>query len=174
MIRKGIFTLLLLLPAVFSFGQIPTPSGATPAAPAATAPADPNAAVMTFETKDHDFGTIQQDDNGTYLFMFTNTGKEPLVIKEAHGSCGCTVPRWPHNPVNPGQKDTIKVTYDTHRVGVFTKTVTITSNGKESPLVLSIKGKVLSKDAYPAFPTNNNSNSGVPYTNNWDNGSPTN
>lgn len=172
MIRKGIFTLLLVLPAVIGFAQVPTPQGTTPAAPAA--PADPNAPVMSFETKEHDFGTIAQDDNGTYLFMFTNTGKEPLVIKEAHGSCGCTVPRWPHSPVNPGQKDTIKVTYDTHRIGVFTKTVTITSNAKESPMVLSIKGKVLSKDNYPAFPTNSNSNTGVPYTNNWDNGSPTN
>ncbi len=172
MIRKGFLTLLMLLPALFCFAQIPTPQGGTP--PPAQAPVDPNAAVMSFETKEHDFGTIEQDANGTYLFMFTNTGKEPLVIKEAHGSCGCTVPRWPHAPVNPGQKDTIKVTYDTHRVGMFTKTVTITSNGKDSPLVLSIKGKVLSKDTYPAFPTNNNSNTGVPYTNNWDNSSPTN
>ncbi|HXP52789.1 MAG TPA: DUF1573 domain-containing protein [Bacteroidia bacterium] len=169
MIRKGALTLLMLLPGFLCFAQIPTPEGNTPP----PAP-DPNAPVMSFEGKEHDFGTIEQDANGTFLFMFTNTGKEPLVIKEAHGSCGCTVPRWPHNPVNPGQKDTIKVTYDTHRVGAFTKTVTITSNAKESPMVLSIKGKVLSKDTYPAFPTNNNSNTGVPYTNNWDNTSPTN
>jgi len=166
MIQKGIIALLFVLSAGFSFGQ------QAPTAPAnqATAVApDPNAPVMDFKFNDHDFGTIEQDDNGTYLFLFTNTGKEPLVIKEAHGSCGCTVPRWPHTPVNPGQQDTIKVTYDTHRIGVFTKTVTITSNAKETTKVLSIKGKVLSKDSYPAFPTNNSNAGGVPYTNNWDN-----
>jgi hypothetical protein len=154
---------MFVLPAMFSMAQ-QTPPATTPP-PAAP---DPNAPVMNFQTKEHDFGTIQQDDNGTYMFMFTNTGKEPLVIKEAHGSCGCTVPRWPHAPIAPGQTDTIKVTYDTHRIGVFVKTVTITSNAKESPVILNIKGKVLSKDSYPAFPTNNE-NSGVPYTNNWGN-----
>lgn len=163
MIRKETIATLFVLSVGFCFGQqgIPAPGNQ----PATTAP-DPNAPVMSFQTNEHDFGTIEQDDNGTFLFLFTNTGKEPLVIKEAHGSCGCTVPKWPHTPVNPGQQDTIKVTYDTHRVGVFTKTVTITSNAKESPKVISIKGKVLSKDNYPAFPTNN-SNTGVPYTNNW-------
>lgn len=135
-----------------------------------TASTDPNAPVMSFDTKNHDFGTFEQDGNGTYLFMFTNTGKEPLVIKEAHGSCGCTVPKWPHNPVLPGKQDTIKVTYDTHRVGVFQKTVTITSNAKESPVVLSIKGKVTAKPPVPAFPTNpGNNTSGAPFSNNWDN-----
>ena len=130
MLRKGLIGLMLVLPAALCFGQTTAPANNGAAQPNT----DPNAPVMSFETTSHDFGTMEQDGNGTYLFMFTNTGKEPLVIKEAHGSCGCTVPRWPHAPVNPGQKDTIKVTYDTHRVGMFTKTVTITSNGKESPL----------------------------------------
>ncbi len=137
---------------------------------ASTASADPNAPIMAFDTKDHDFGTFEQDGNGTYLFLFTNTGKEPLVIKEAHGSCGCTVPKWPHDPIAPGKQDTIKVTYDTHRVGAFQKTVTITSNAKESPVVLSIKGKVTAKPPVPAFPTDpGNNTSGAPFSNNWDN-----
>ena len=162
MIKKVLFTLLLATPALFCLAQ------QAPASIPAPAVIDPNLPVMNFDNKEHDYGTIMQDDNGTYLFFFTNTGKEPLVIKEAHGSCGCTVPKWPHAPIAPGQKDTIKVTYDTHRIGVFVKTVTITSNAKESPVVLNIKGKVLSKDAYPAFPTNNE-NTGAPYTNNWEN-----
>jgi hypothetical protein len=165
MLRKGIITLLLALPAAICFGQ--TPANTNTNGTTQPAPVDPNAPVMTFETTDHDFGTIEQDANGTYLFLFTNTGKEPLVIKEAHGSCGCTVPKWPQKPIAPGAKDTIKVTYDTHRIGVFVKTVTITSNAKTSPLVLNIKGKVLAKDAYPAFPTNGANNStGVPYSTN--------
>ncbi len=166
MFKKLLFASLLILPGVFINAQSGKPAGAEQGASAAV---DPNAPVMSFETKDHDFGTFEQDGNGTFLFFFTNTGKEPLVIKEAHGSCGCTVPRWPHNPVNPGQRDTIKVTYDTHRTGVFQKTVTITSNAKESPVILSIKGKVNPKPAVPAFPTDpGNNTSGAPFSNNWD------
>jgi hypothetical protein len=124
---------------------------------------------MSFETKEHDYGTIPQDGNGTYYFRFTNTGKEPLVIKEARGSCGCTVPRWPQYPVPPGQSDTIKVTYDTHgHLGVFTKTVTINSNAKESPDVLVIKGNVLRKPTAPDFPSSN-TDGGAPFINNNDN-----
>ncbi|HTA81726.1 MAG TPA: DUF1573 domain-containing protein [Bacteroidia bacterium] len=164
MTKKGIIAFLFVLSAGFCFGQIPAPQGTQPAA---VAP-DPNAPDMNFQVTEHDFGTIEQDDNGTFLFLFKNVGKEPLVIKEAHGSCGCTVPKWPHKPVNPGDMDTLKVTYDTHRVGVFVKTVTITSNAKESPKVLTIKGKVLAKDSYPAFPTNSDNAGGVPYTNNSD------
>ncbi len=150
---------------VLSCGFMKAQSAAAP-----TGSTDPNAAIMTFDSKEHDYGTIEQDASGVYLFMFTNTGKEPLVIKEARGSCGCTVPKWPHNPIAPGQEDTVKVTYDTHRIGVFQKTVTITSNAKESPLVLSIKGKVNAKPPTPDFPTNpGNNTSGAPFSNNWDN-----
>src|SRR5580704_821259 len=115
MYKKILISSFLLATCVFVKAQAPA---------ASTASADLNAPVMTFDTRDHDFGTIEQDGNGTYMFLFTNTGKEPLVIKEAHGSCGCTVPKWPKGPVNPGAQDTIKVTYDTHNhTGSFQKTV---------------------------------------------------
>jgi len=159
MLRKVYLTIMFIMPVVFCFAQ---PGGSS-------ATKDANAPVMNFQTKEHDFGTFQQDGNGTYLFLFNNTGKEPLVIKYAHGSCGCTVPHWPQHPVLPGHTDTIKVTYDTHRIGVFVKTVTITSNAKESPDVLTIKGKITPKPHYPAFPGNKGNNSGAPFTNNWDN-----
>jgi hypothetical protein len=161
MYKKIFITNLLMVLCLLSKAQ---------SAPAATGSTDPNAPIMTFETMEHDFGTFEQDGNGTYFFLFTNTGKEPLIIKEAHGSCGCTVPKWPHGPVGPGQKDTIKVTYDTHRVGPFHKTVTITSNAKTSPLVLTINGKTTAKPPVPAFPTDpGNNTSGAPFSNNWDN-----
>jgi hypothetical protein len=161
MFKKVLIGSLLLTTCVFAKAQ----TAATTAAPVS-----PNAPVMSFETLEHDFGTFEQDGNGTYYFLFTNTGKEPLIIKEAHGSCGCTVPKWPHNPVDPGQRDTIKVTYDTHRVGPFHKTVTITSNAKVSPVVLTINGKTNAKPAVPEFPTNpGNNTSGAPFSNNWDN-----
>ncbi|MEN9449230.1 MAG: hypothetical protein RJA25_2520 [Bacteroidota bacterium] len=109
--------------------------------PSAIAP-DPNAPTMTFNKDAIDYGTIKQDAEGTRTFTFTNDGKTPLIISEAHGSCGCTVPTYPKEPIMPGQKAEIKVHYDTHRVGPFSKSVTVNSNAKNSPVVLKISGTV--------------------------------
>lgn len=103
---------------------------------------NPNAPEMTFEKEIHDYGTIKQGADGGCEFKFKNTGKEPLVISNARGSCGCTVPTWPKEPIMKNQTGTIKVHYDTKRVGAFTKTVTIESNSKTNPKVLTIKGTV--------------------------------
>ena len=103
-------------------------------------------AEIVFETEIHDFGTIEYGADGTYAFKFTNTGKEPLLITDAKGSCGCTVPKWPKEPVMRGQSNVINVSYDTKRVGPFTKTVTINSNAKSAVKILTIKGNVLSKE----------------------------
>jgi hypothetical protein len=110
---------------------------------------DPNAPVMTFEKTSIDYGTIKQDADGTRIFTFTNTGKSPLVISEAHGSCGCTVPTYPKEPIMPGQKAQISVHYDTHRLNAFSKTVTVNSNAKNSPVTLSISGTVEGSDPVP-------------------------
>ena len=65
-----------------------------------------NAPVMTFDRTIHDFGTIQEGERVETLFTFTNTGKSDLVIVDARGSCGCTVPEYPKNtPIAPGAKD---------------------------------------------------------------------
>ena len=103
---------------------------------------DPNAAEIVFETEVHDFGTIEYGGNGTYDFKFSNTGKSPLIISNARGSCGCTVPKWPKEPVGKGQSGSINVQYDTKRPGPFTKTVTINSNAKTPTKVITIKGVV--------------------------------
>ena len=103
---------------------------------------NPNAPEITFDKEIHDYGTIKQGADGGCEFRFKNTGKEPLVISNAKGSCGCTVPTWPKEPIMKGQTGTIKVHYDTKRVGAFTKTVTIDSNGKTATKVLTIKGTV--------------------------------
>src|SRR5687768_8406144 len=96
----------------------------------AAAKENPNAAEITFESETHDYGTIKQGADGSCEFKFKNTGKDPLVITNAKGSCGCTVPTWPKEPIMKGQTGVIKVHYDTKRVGAFTKTVTINSNAK--------------------------------------------
>ena len=109
--------------------------------PAAVAP-NPNAPTMKFDKDAIDYGTIKQDADGYRVFNFTNDGKEPIVISEAHGSCGCTVPTYPKEPIMPGKTAEIKVHYDTHRVGPFSKSVTVNSNAKNSPVVLRISGTV--------------------------------
>src|SRR5580693_4076643 len=120
--KKVIFTISsVLFLAVFAKAQ---ETGKVDAKPVSTSLAE-----MTFETDVHDFGTIDYAGNGTYEFKFKNTGKEPLIITNAKGSCGCTVPTYPKDvPIKPGESNVIKVTYDTKRAGNFTKTVTITSN----------------------------------------------
>jgi len=105
-----------------------------------------NGAEIVFESEVHDYGTIDFAGDGTYAFKFTNTGKEPLVITDAKGSCGCTVPKWPKEPVMKGQSNYINVSYDTKRPGPFTKTVTITSNAGSGSKVLTIKGNVKSQE----------------------------
>lgn len=104
--------------------------------------ADPNAAEINFETETIDYGTIEQGANGEREFVFTNTGKEPLIISNCKGSCGCTVPSWPKQPIAPGETASIKVKYDTKRVGQFTKTVTVSSNAKTPSKTLRIRGVV--------------------------------
>jgi hypothetical protein len=103
---------------------------------------NPNAPEITFESEVIDFGTIEYASNGTREFVFTNTGREPLIITSARGSCGCTVPAPPREPIAPGQKSSIKVTYDTKRVGPFVKTVTVESNARTGKKVITIKGNV--------------------------------
>ncbi len=108
---------------------------------------NPNAPEISFENELHDFGTIDYAGDGTYAFKFTNIGKEPLIISDAKGSCGCTVPKWPKESVAKGQSSYINVSYDTKRQGPFTKTVTVTSNaGKGTTKVLTIKGVVKSQE----------------------------
>jgi hypothetical protein len=101
-------------------------------------------AGMVFENTTLDFGTIAYNSDGNREFVFTNNGTKPLIITQAIGSCGCTVPTVPKEPIMPGKKGVIGVHYDTKRVGGISKTVTVTSNalGKET-MILSIKGTVL-------------------------------
>jgi hypothetical protein len=101
------------------------------------------APVMTFEKTVHDYGTINKGADAAYEFVFTNTGKEPLILSRPRSNCGCTVPQWPQQPIMPGQSDKIKVTYDSNRLGAINKQVTVMSNATNSPIVLQIKGSVV-------------------------------
>lgn len=103
-----------------------------------------NSPVISFEKELIDLGSFMQYDDSSSRceFVFTNTGKEPLIISKAKGSCGCTVPNWPKEPIMPGDSGVIKVNYDEKRVGSFNKSITITSNAQNSPKIVKVKGKV--------------------------------
>lgn len=103
---------------------------------------NPNAPEIVFETEVINYGNIEKGANGVREFKFTNTGKSPLIISNARGSCGCTVPTWPKEPIKPGESSVIKVKYDTNRPGPINKSVTITSNAKTPTKVLRIKGNI--------------------------------
>ena len=101
-------------------------------------------AKIEFTKDTHDYGTVKYGADGTCTFEFKNTGNEPLIISTAKGSCGCTVPEWPKEPIAPRAKGTIPVKYDTKRPGAINKSVTITSNAVNEPTkVIRIKGNVL-------------------------------
>jgi len=120
-------------------------------------------AKIDFVKETHDYGTIMYGADGSCTFEFKNVGNAPLIISNAKGSCGCTVPSWPKEPIAPGAKGSIKVQYDTKRPGPINKSVTITSNavnGGEGT-VIRIKGNVLPAPEGSA-PVNN---SGAPTNN---------
>ena len=110
---------------------------------------NPDSIVPIFEFEDDviDYGDIAYNSDGNRVFKFTNIGKTPLIISQVKGSCGCTVPTKPEEPIMPGEVGEIKVKYATNRVGPFSKTVTITSNASEQKKVLKIKGRVLKNEA---------------------------
>ncbi len=132
----------------------PQSTQATTAAPAATVPVGP-LTTLTFGESEFDFGEIQEGEKITHEYNFTNTGNEPLVISKAVGSCGCTVPDWPREPIAAGESGVIKVQYDSRGKGktaaeggkAENKRVTITANTDPANTYLTIKGKVIKPDA---------------------------
>lgn len=112
-------------------------------------------AEIKFEKDEFNFGTIKQGDKVEYAFEFVNSGKDPLIITEANGSCGCTVPEWPKEPLKKGEKGVIKVTFNSAgKMGLQDKTITITSNAANSPKILHVKGNIEQPAASPeARPT---------------------
>jgi len=146
------------------------PAPAQPATQAAPAKENPNGPKFKFKGDEtHDFGELPEGPDAHYKFVFTNTGKEPLIIQNASGSCGCTVPDWPKQPVLPGKTSEINVTYHTQgRVGPFMKDVYIQSNAGTERYTLHIKGTVKA-NPNPTVPAANGAapagSTGAPATN---------
>ncbi|MFY0689020.1 MAG: DUF1573 domain-containing protein [Cyclobacteriaceae bacterium] len=122
---------------------------ATPAAAKATTPdVKPEGPIPGFEFTESrfDFGTINEGDVVDHVFAFTNSGDAPLIISNATGSCGCTVPIWPKDPIPVGGTGEIKVQFNSrNKPGNQNKTVTITANTYPKQTRLSIKANVIKK-----------------------------
>ena len=130
--KKGLLILSVMVSSLFGYEAIAQEIIAGPA--------------ISVDKETHDYGNIAYDANGECEFTITNTGTEDLIISGARGSCGCTVPTYPKEPIAPGQSAAIKVTYDTKRPGSFKKSVTITSNASNNPSkTVYIQGNVGAK-----------------------------
>lgn len=100
--------------------------------------------MINFEIETIDYGEISKGSDGIRTFIFENTGNAPLEIQGVRSSCGCTIPKKPEVPIAPGDKGEITVKYDTNRVGVFRKTITVNTNVSSKAIIaLKIKGNVL-------------------------------
>jgi hypothetical protein len=99
---------------------------------------------MDFKDTLHDFGNVKEGDIVEYDFAFVNNGRTPLIISNAEGSCGCTVPEYQHDPIAPGKGGEIKVRFNSKgKSGHQEKTVFITTNSKRGTHLLFIKAEVL-------------------------------
>lgn len=142
--KRVILSLSIVL---FAFVTLQAQTAAQPAVAV-----NPNAPVITFSKIVHDYGTIFKGGDGNCEFEFKNTGVEPLILSNCQSSCGCTVPDWPKEPILKGKSAVIKVKYATERLGAINKTITVTSNASNSPIVLKIIGTVIEKTEGAAVP----------------------
>ena len=99
-------------------------------------------AVIAFAETKYEYGEIPFQGNGDCEFTFRNNGKTPLVLTHVKSTCGCTIPEWPGEPIKAGGKGTIRVTYDTKRVGTFMKSIYVYSNASNGVQKLLISGTV--------------------------------
>ena len=104
------------------------------------------AAMISFDKKEYDFGTVNEGDIVATSYVATNSGKTDLVITNAKASCGCTVPVWPKDPIKPGESGEIKVKFNTSgKPNRQQKTITLTTNTESGREVLKLKGSVIPK-----------------------------
>ncbi|HEX3167677.1 MAG TPA: DUF1573 domain-containing protein [Chitinophagaceae bacterium] len=104
-----------------------------------------------FNVERYDFGKVKQNVPAVYSFEITNTSDKPLVIENAHATCGCTVPEWQKEPIAPGKTTKIKVQYNAANGGHFDKAVYVKFAGVDEEKTLGITGEVLAADAFDVW-----------------------
>ena len=125
--KNSVFTFITLLISFFIFSQ-------------------EKQAEIKFEFTTIDYGEVEFESDGKRVFKFKNIGTAPLIFKRISSSCGCTIPKKPEKPIEPGDSGEIEVEYDTKRVGIFMKAISVVSNSKNSSIVLRIRGEVLEEE----------------------------
>ena len=122
----------------------------TPVTANETAPAGPTTSIEFAETE-FDFGTVDQGESVSHVYTFTNTGNEPLIISNAKGSCGCTVPKWPKEPIAPGETGELLVEFNSKgKKNKQNKKVTITANTNPAQTFIYLKGDVIAPEGEAA------------------------
>ena len=102
--------------------------------------------TLTFQNSSHDFGTTKEGSVISHLYSFTNKSDRVITITKANASCGCTVPNWPKDPIQPGETGDIYVEFNsTGKQGKQTKTVRVYTDVQEDPIKLSLTGTVEAK-----------------------------
>ncbi len=147
--KNTIFLLSFLFVAGFSVSSCKQKNNKKKAAATETVASAPtntqktDLTEMTFDRKQHTFGVVNEGEKVETSFSFTNTGKFPLQISQAQGSCGCTVPEYPKEAIAPGEKGEIKVVFDSNgRPGIQQKAVTLFANIEGEKTMLYIIGEV--------------------------------
>lgn len=142
--KTKVNSLAFLLPAFFTIGL--SAQELEVASPVETSPSEPTAAI-TIEESIHDFGVVEEGTIVSQVFTFTNTSDQPLVISDARGSCGCTVPQWPHEPIQPGETASLTVEFDSKgKQGKRNQRVTLTANTSPPQTFLYLTGEVITKE----------------------------
>jgi hypothetical protein len=103
-----------------------------------------NLPEIKFEEEEFDFGKITQGEKVSHAFLFKNIGNKSLIISGASGSCGCTVPEWPKEPIQPGAEGKINVVFSSEgKSGIQEKTVTIVTNCEPATRIIKIKTEII-------------------------------
>jgi hypothetical protein len=99
---------------------------------------------IKFEEEEHDFGRITQGEKVSFAFKFKNTGNSNLIITSAAGSCGCTVPEWPKEPILPGKEGKVNVIFSSEgKSGIQEKSINIVTNCEPSTRIIKIKTEII-------------------------------
>jgi len=128
---KALFSTLIIMVLTLQLGSAAILSG------------NEDEAIIKWKKTTIDLGEIKMNKPAPATFVFNNTGKEPVIISSVKASCGCTTSKYTREPVKSGRKGEITVTYNARRVGTFHKTVRVSIQGIEEPIVLHVKGKVI-------------------------------
>ena len=148
--KKLFFVLVLVLVASVSFAQ-EKPAKNDKKSKAETENVEKRSVIL-FDKLVHDFGTMEKGGDASCVFTFKNVTKKPVTLTRVQTSCGCTAADWPKEPIAKKKKATIKVKYDSNRIGKFTKTIKVYVEGEDNPIQLEIKGTIVSPNANAVAP----------------------